>query len=134
MFQWQLILGSVGLVAALATGLMQEKVLVHNESIKQLFFNHKVIAWVFTWFFGGLALWYFLSKPAFYSNEGKAFAAVYTGAILLLIITAHSGGKMVYDGGAGVHPMEKHLMLEKKSLPEGNQKPKASKSMGESDL
>jgi uncharacterized membrane protein len=103
---WDLTLGVAGTLVAIISGLIEEKTLAHNDAIHSIMEAHKLLGFIFSGIFLVLWLWMIVRKSKMKTYE-------FTGVVVILIITAgllaysaHLGGKMVYQEGAGVAPME----------------------------
>ncbi|MUP39401.1 DUF2231 domain-containing protein [Labilibaculum euxinus] len=106
---WNLTLGIIGAIFAIASGLSEEGSLVHNETIHSIMETHKLLGFIFFGIYILLLLWLVVRKSKMKNFE-------FTGIVVLLVLSsgilsysAHLGGKMVYEHGAGVSPMEKIL-------------------------
>lgn len=103
---WNLILGVAGAVLALISGLVEEKTLVHNDTIHSILETHELLGFVFSGIFLAVLIWLFVRKPKMKATEFSALVTILVLSSGLLGYSAHLGGKMVYEQGAGVVPME----------------------------
>ena len=109
---WNLLVGTAGAIMAVLTGLLEEKTLVHNDTIHEILKTHELLGFIFTAIFLALSIWIIIRKS-------KMTTAEFKGLIVLLILTsglmgysAHLGGKMVYEEGAGIIPMDNILLQQ----------------------
>ncbi len=110
LFKWNLLLGTIGSIAAVISGLIQEDTLIHNEAIHELMELHEKLGIIFTTVFILLNVWLWWKKPDFKKPGGITFSIVFVAAILVMAFSAHLGGRMVYEQGAGVKPMEQIIL------------------------
>lgn len=103
---WNLILGVAGAILALISGLVEEKTLVHNDTIHSIMETHELLGFVFSGIFLAVLIWLFIRKPKMKTTEFSALVTILVLSSGLLGYSAHLGGKMVYEQGAGVFPME----------------------------
>ena len=109
---WNLTLGVAGTIVAIISGMIEEKSLAHNDAIHSIMETHKLLGFILSGIF--LALWLLMivrkSKMKTYEFTGVVVMLVLTAGILGY--TAHLGGTMVYQEGAGVVPMESIISPE----------------------
>jgi uncharacterized membrane protein len=106
---WNLLLGVIGAITAVLTGLMEERTLVHNVAIHKILEKHEMNGILILVLSFTLLTWYLVRKNKFRKNE-------YILWVLFLVISAamtfyqgYLGGKMVFGEGAGVKPMEVNM-------------------------
>jgi uncharacterized membrane protein len=113
---WNLLFGVIGAIAAVLTGLIEEQSLVHNDEIHQILTKHKFTGFSILILSFSLLTWVWVRKNKFGKNEYLFWA------LFLLIGTAMTfyqgwlGGRMVFEEGAGVKPMEVHMEQEGDSV------------------
>jgi uncharacterized membrane protein len=106
---WNLLLGVVGAIVAVLTGLIEEQNLAHNDEIHQVLVKHKFTGFGILILSLVLLTWIWVRKKKI--GKGEYFAWV----LFLVISTAavfyqgFLGGKMVFEQGAGVKPMEQYM-------------------------
>ena len=106
-FAWiTLLAGVAGAALAVVTGNMAMNGLVVNETIGETVEQHELLAYLVLWLFGIFAVWGFLRRNATVKAERIAFVLLFWLGIGLVAYTAHLGGTLVYELGAGVLPME----------------------------
>tara|TARA_R110002050_G_scaffold290805_1_gene444698 strand:- start:149 stop:739 length:591 start_codon:yes stop_codon:yes gene_type:complete len=103
---WNLTLGVAGAILALITGLVEEKTLVHNDSIHSIMETHELLGFIFSGIFLAVLIWLFIRKSKMKTTEFSVLVIILVFSSGLLGYSAHLGGKMVYEQGAGVVPME----------------------------
>lgn len=103
------IAGVVTLVLAILTGIQAEAEIVHTQAIHQLARNHELLGYAAIWLFGMMLVWRYLRQSAGSQVEKILFVCVFWALLGLMGYSAHLGGKMVYEEGAGVAPMEEIL-------------------------
>jgi uncharacterized membrane protein len=111
------IAGLVFGVIAILTGDYAESDLIQNEAIHQLAELHEQLAMIATWAFALLAVWAYVRHRSQVKAEQIAFIVVLLAIIGTTGYTAHIGGTMVYQHGAGVAPMKEHIQHDVNSIP-----------------
>lgn len=115
---WNLFLGVIGAIAAVLTGLIEEQNLIHNEEIHQILVKHKFNGFAIMILSQILLTWYWVRKNKFGRKEYILWVSLLVIAPVMIIYQGFLGGRMVYDEGAGVKPME--LQLEKEGESPGS--------------
>lgn len=109
---WNLALGVAGTVVAVITGLLEEESLVHNDTIHSILETHELLGFIFSGIFLAVLIWLILRKSKMKDIEFTGMVVVLILSTGLLGYSAHLGGKMVYEQGAGVIPMENIISKE----------------------
>ncbi len=108
---WVLLLGGISILIALFSGIYESGRVVHNEAIHKIMETHELLGYIVAGAFVLLTLWVVLRKQNIQRKELTVIALLLLASSSVLIYSAFLGGKMVYEEGAGVKPMEK-MMLE----------------------
>ncbi|MDE5421007.1 DUF2231 domain-containing protein [Ancylomarina sp. DW003] len=106
---WNLFFGIIGAMFALLSGLSEEGTLAHNEIIHSLMETHKLLGFVFSGVYTLILFWLVVRRSKMKSLEYKGIVVILVLASGFLAYSAHLGGKMVYEHGAGVLPMQEIL-------------------------
>ena len=115
---WTLIIGALGGVAAVLSGLQAEEHIAHGDAVHRVMETHEKLAFVTLGIFAVLALWRLLREQRMGTRErALALAAMLAGAGVL-IATASYGGRLVFDHAAGI-PTDV-LTAETRSRSEGH--------------
>jgi len=115
---WTLIIGALGGVAAVLSGLQAEEHIAHGDAVHRVMETHEKLALVTLGIFTVLALWRLLRERRMGTGErALALAAMLAGAGVL-IATASYGGRLVFDHAAGI-PTDV-LTAETRSRSEGH--------------
>ena len=116
---WTLILGALGGVAAVLSGLQAEEHIAHGDAVHRVMETHESLGLITLGVFGVLALWRLLRERRMGSGErALALAATLVGAGVL-VATAVYGGRLVFEHAAGI-PTEV-LTSETRSRAEGHE-------------
>jgi uncharacterized membrane protein len=116
---WTLIVGALGGVAAVVSGLQAEEHIAHGDAVHRVMETHELLAFVTLGIFGVLALWRLLRERRMGAGErALALAAALAGAGVLTA-TSFYGGRLVFDHAAGI-PTDV-LTAETRSRAEGHQ-------------
>jgi uncharacterized membrane protein len=99
---WTLLAGVAGTAAAVAAGLMAERVVEHDELAHQVMQRHKILAIVTLGVFTALAAWRVLRRHSRNRAERGAWATIATISVALLVVTARIGGRLSFDHAMGV--------------------------------
>jgi uncharacterized membrane protein len=106
---WTLLVGVIGAIGAVITGLIEEQNLVHTEEIHKLLTKHRFNGIGILILAFALLTWLWVRKRKFGKSEytiWTLFLVIGTAAILY---QGWLGGRMVFEQGAGVKPMESIL-------------------------
>jgi uncharacterized membrane protein len=104
---WNLSFGVGGALLAVLSGLLEEKTIVHNDIIHGIMETHKTIGLLLTGVSLLLFSWWILRKSKMRLLEFTSLVIVLVLSVGLLVYGAHLGGRLVYEEGAGILPMEK---------------------------
>jgi uncharacterized membrane protein len=116
---WTLIIGALGGVAAVLSGLQAEEQIAHGDAVHRVMQTHRLLAFVTLGTFAVLALWRLLRERRMGAGErALALAATLAGAGVL-IATSFYGGRLVFDHAAGI-PTDV-LTAETRSRAEGHE-------------
>ena len=96
---WNVLLGSAFSLAALISGLAEEKVLVHNNEIHELLEKHELLGYIVTGVFAALTVWLGIRKSRLKLKELILMSVIFLATTSVLAFSAHLGGKMVYEQG-----------------------------------
>ena len=102
-------IGVGGMIAAVLTGRQAESQLVHTPSIQELVEPHESIAYLSLWLFAMMLIWQYLRRSRYQKIEQVLFTLVFWILLGVMGYGAHLGGKMVYEEGAGVKPLQEML-------------------------
>lgn len=109
---WTLLFGVIGAVIAVFTGLLEEKNLIHNEAMHEILQNHKYNGFAIFIFFQTLLIWFWIRKNKMLKNEFIVFFVCLIVGSGMVFFQGYLGGKMVFEYGAGVKPMEPILKIQ----------------------
>jgi uncharacterized membrane protein len=99
---WTLIVGALGGVAAVLSGLQAEENISHGDAVHRVMETHELLAFVTLGIFGVLAAWRVWRERRMGTAErAVALAATLAGAGVL-IATSVYGGRLVFDHAAGI--------------------------------
>ena len=107
---WILILGAISALAALFSGLYESERVVHDEAIHKIMEVHKFLGFVIASAFVLITLWFIIRRRKIKYKELLIITLFLIGTSSVLVYSAYLGGKMVYEEGTGVKPMEKYIM------------------------
>lgn len=99
---WTLMLGALGAVAAVVSGLQAEEHIAHGEAVHQIMKTHERLALTSAGLFGVLALWRIVRERRMGSAERALALALGLGGAGVLTATGVYGGKLVFEHAAGV--------------------------------
>ncbi|MFN4315323.1 MAG: DUF2231 domain-containing protein [Chitinophagaceae bacterium] len=112
---WNLLLGVAFAIAAVLTGFIEEQTLVHNDEIHQTLVKHKFTGFGILIFSFILLTWGWVRKNRFRKGEYAAWAFLLVLGTAAVFYQGYLGGKMVFEQGAGVKPMEQYMEHESDS-------------------
>jgi uncharacterized membrane protein len=85
-----------------------------NEAIRALMGRHENLVMMATYGFGMLAVWAFLRQRTRFLWERIAFLVSFLSLIGLLWFGAHLGGRLVYEHGGGIFPMQEVIQAKER--------------------
>lgn len=106
---WNLLLGVIGSIAAVLTGLIEEQNLAHNDEIHQVLIKHKFTGFGILILSFVLLIWIWVRKKRIGNGEYIAWVLFLVLGTAAAFYQGYLGGKMVFEQGAGVKPMEQYL-------------------------
>ena len=106
---WNLLIGTIGALAAVVTGLMELKHLVHDDAIHIILEKHEFTGFGILILSITLLTWHWIRKNKFGKKEYNAWVLFLVLGLALVIYQGYLGGRMVFEKGAGVEPMESQL-------------------------
>lgn len=116
---WTLIIGALGGVAAVLSGLQAEENIAHGDEVHRVMETHELLAFVTLGVFGVLAAWRLLRERRMGTGERAVALAATLGGAGVLIATSVYGGRLVFEHAAGI-PTEV-LTAESRSRTEGHE-------------
>jgi uncharacterized membrane protein len=99
---WTMIVGAVGGILAVLSGLQAEDHIAHGEAVHEVMETHEKLAFVTLGVFAVVALWRILREAKMGSAERNLALLLSLVGLGFLITTASYGGKLVFDHAAGV--------------------------------
>jgi uncharacterized membrane protein len=99
---WILIVGAIGGVAAVLSGLQAEEHIDHGDAVHRVMETHERLALVTLGIFGVLALWRILREQKMGTAERSLALAASLGGLGVLIATSVYGGRLVFNHAAGI--------------------------------
>ena len=99
---WTLMVGAVGGIAAVLSGLQAEERIDHGDAVHRVMETHEQLAFVTLGIFAVLALWRIVRERRMGAAERALALAVSLGGVGVLIATAAYGGRLVFDHAAGI--------------------------------
>src|SRR5688572_26086778 len=106
---WNLLLGVIGAIAAVITGLVEERTLVHNDAIHEILEKHEMNGIAILILSFGLLTWCWVRKNKFGKTEHRLWVSLLVLGTAMIFYQGYLGGRMVFEKGAGVKPMEIHM-------------------------
>lgn len=106
---WNLLLGVIGSIAAVLTGFIGEQNLAHNDEIHQVLTKHKFTGLGILILSFALLTWIWVRKNKFGKVEYITWVLFLVLGTAAVFYQGFLGGKMVFEQGAGVKPMEQYM-------------------------
>jgi uncharacterized membrane protein len=97
-----MLVGAVGGVLAVVSGLQAEEHIAHGEAVHRVMETHETLALVTLGIFGVLALWRVFRERRMGATERSVTLALSLGGVGVLIATAVLGGRLVFEHAAGI--------------------------------
>jgi uncharacterized membrane protein len=99
---WTLMVGALGGVVAVLSGLQAEDHIEHGDAVHRVMETHELLAFITLGTFGVLAVWRILREQKMGSAERGLVTALSLAGVGVLLATANYGGKLVFDHAAGI--------------------------------
>lgn len=106
---WNLLIGTIGALAAVLSGLMELKQLVHDDTIHTILEKHEFTGFAILILSITLLTWSWIRKNKFGQKEYTAWVLFLVLGLVMVTYQGYLGGRMVFEKGAGVEPMESQL-------------------------
>ena len=116
---WTLMVGALGGVAAVLSGLQAEEEIAHGDAVHRVMETHELLGFVTLGVFGVLAAWRLWRERRMGTAERAVALAFSLAGAGVLIATANYGGRLVFDHAAGI-PTEV-LISEQQNRTEGHE-------------
>jgi uncharacterized membrane protein len=97
-----LLVGAVGGVAAVLSGLQAEEHIAHGEAVHRAMKTHETFALISLGVFGVLAVWRLFRERRMGAMERTATVIVSLAGVGVLFTTGLYGGRLVFDHAAGI--------------------------------
>jgi uncharacterized membrane protein len=97
-----MLVGAVGGVLAVVSGLQAEEHIAHGEAVHRVMGTHETLALVTLGIFGVLALWRVFRERRMGPTERGVTLALSLAGVGVLIATAVLGGRLVFEHAAGI--------------------------------
>ena len=99
---WTLVLGAVGGVAAVVSGLQAEDDISHGDAVHRVMETHETLGLITLGVFGLLALWRIFRERRMGSGERTAAVLLTLAGAGVLFATGLYGGRLVFEHAAGI--------------------------------
>ena len=99
---WTLVLGAVGGVAAVVSGLQAEEHISHGDAVHRVMETHETLGLVTLGIFGLLAVWRIVRERRMGSGERSATTILTLAGAGVLFATGLYGGRLVFEHAAGI--------------------------------
>lgn len=92
----------VSLLVTILTGRASGQELQPTEALREVLELHELLGYAVIWANGLLLIWMYLRNHRWKRPELLAFVGVLAAVCILMLLSSHLGGRMVYEFGAGV--------------------------------
>ena|SRR5687768_6628581 len=106
---WNLLIGTLGALAAVLTGLIELKHLVHDDAIHTILEKHEFTGFAILILSIAILTWFWIRKNKFGKKEYSVWVLFLVLGLAMVSYQGYLGGRMVFEKGAGVKPMESQL-------------------------
>lgn len=114
---WTLVIGAVGALLALVSGLRAESTIEHGGSVHMVMERHETLAITVTVLYGVLAAWRIWRRTTMAGRERNVYLLGLGLGALLVIWTSHVGGTVVFRHGGGVPTSVLEGALAERTVP-----------------
>jgi uncharacterized membrane protein len=99
---WCLVLGVLGTLAAIGSGLMAEEGLDHTDRAHAVMETHETLAFIVLGIFGPLLVWRLLRRGVWRPRELPIALTAGVIGVALMVVTTRLGGGLVFDHAMGL--------------------------------
>lgn len=99
---WTLVIGAIGGVLAVLSGLQAEEHIAHGEAVHEIMHTHEELALTTLGIFAVVTLWRIVRESRMGGGERGAVLALSVVGTGVLLVTASYGGELVFDHAAGI--------------------------------
>ncbi len=99
---WTLMVGTVGALAAVGSGLLAEDAIEHGTAIHQLMERHETMGYIVAGTFVLLAGWRLFRETRMGRPERLAATGLALAGAVVLVLTSRLGGELVFAHAAGI--------------------------------
>lgn len=99
---WTLILGTLGGIAAVLSGLQAEDSIAHGSEVHEIMERHELFGLITLGIFGTLAVWRIFREGKMAGTERLVATVLSLAGIVTLFTTGMYGGRMVFEHAAGI--------------------------------
>jgi uncharacterized membrane protein len=99
---WTMLVGAVGGVLAVLSGLQAEEHIAHGEAVHQIMETHETLAFVTLGIFAVVAVWRLVRESRMGSGERTGVLVASVAGLGVLLATAFFGGRLVFEHAAGI--------------------------------
>ena len=99
---WTLVVGAIGGVAAVLSGLQAEENIAHGDAVHRVMETHELLGFITLAIFGGLAVWRIWRERKMGTMERAVALALTIAGAGVLIATSSYGGRLVFEHAAGI--------------------------------
>jgi uncharacterized membrane protein len=99
---WTMIIGAVGGIAAVLTGLQAEDHIAHGDAVHRVMETHAQLGLITLGVFGVLTLWRILRERRMRLLERSAMLLLSLGGVGILFATANYGGRLIFQHAAAI--------------------------------
>jgi uncharacterized membrane protein len=99
---WTLSFGVVGGGLAIVTGLLADEATPHGAQAEAVMSTHETLAYIVVGLFAVLAVWRLLRRGVWNEQEQPIALTAGVIGIVLVVVQASFGGKLVFEHGVGI--------------------------------
>jgi uncharacterized membrane protein len=99
---WTLVVGAIGGVMAVVSGLQAEEHIAHGEAVHEIMEQHERLALITLGIFAVLALWRIVRERKMRAAERNVVTLLTLVGVGVLFVTANYGGRLVFDHAAAI--------------------------------
>ncbi|PIX35437.1 MAG: hypothetical protein COZ21_06420 [Bacteroidetes bacterium CG_4_10_14_3_um_filter_31_20] len=109
---WNLIFALISFIFTISLGFIDANAIPHNEIIHKIMEVHEKIGILLFAITFILTMWLIIRISKMAKLENLLFVILLWFAMALVSYNGYLGGKMVYDNGAGIKPMQNSFILQ----------------------
>jgi uncharacterized membrane protein len=113
---WTMLVGGIGGVLAVVSGLQAEEYIAHGDAVHRVMETHEQLGLITLGVFALVILWRIFREKRMSVGERALSVVVSLGGLCVLVATGLYGGRLVFEHAAGIPTPVLHAEIRERSL------------------